>query len=616
MVPVILQDTTVARPPAMRTLLRFLWWMIQTDPRHSILLLVLQFATGLMPAASVWIVRALFDRSLEVYEGRLPVADMLVWVALWAVLTLADMGIRIWTRTLLRERLKQEMEDRLLTQLQRKASVLRLETFERADFHDVLRRAQEAASPGFFLNLIGEINTIITGTLTAVSVALVVGLWNPLLLIAIALVSVPPPLVQMFQGKTTFLLKREQTQRQRLRAYLERILTDRTAAKEVRVFNLGSTLLGWWEHLYWQVADRLFQQKRSQASVNALLAAFSLAGLAAGIGWSAWAVANGGLSPGQFAAMMVALQEVRTHVDRVFFRVGYLANYLLYIADLFTYLDLGPEEPKDGVRIDGVGEVPIAATGLSFRYPQAEYPAIDDISFTIQPGERVALVGANGSGKTTLVKALLGLFHPTQGKVLYGDVDLNRMDRNGLWDQSAAVFQDYTRFAFSLGENIGLGRTERMGDQAAVERAAHQGGAAPIAEQLPERYHTLLTKEFAGGTELSGGEWQRVAISRGFMRNASLIVLDEPTASLDPQAEADVFRRFLAMSGERTTIVVSHRLGSARLCDRILVLKEGRLLENGTHGELLSQEGEYARLWALQAQWYGEEEAKLRDTGE
>ncbi len=608
MVPVILQDTTVARPPAMRTLLRFLWWMIQTDPRHSILLLVLQFATGLMPAASVWIVRALFDRGLEVYEGRLPVADMLVWVALWAVLTLADMGIRIWTRTLLRERLKQEMEDRLLAQLQRKASVLRLETFERADFHDVLRRAQEAASPGFFLNLIGEINTIITGTLTAVSVALVVGLWNPLLLIAIALVSMPPPLVQMFQGKTTFLLKREQTQRQRLRAYLERILTGRTAAKEVRVFNLGSALLGWWEHLYWQVADRLFQQKRSQASVNALLAAFSLAGLAVGIGWSAWAVANSSLSPGQFAAMMVALQEVRTHVDRVFFRVGYLANYLLYIADLFTYLDLGPEEPKEGEPIDNVGEVPIAATSLSFRYPQAERPAIDDISFTIQPGERVALVGANGSGKTTLVKVLLGLFHPTQGKVLYGDVDLNRVDRNGLWDQSAAVFQDYTRFAFSLGENIGLGRTERMGDQAAVEHAAHQGGAAPIAEQLPERYHTLLTKEFAGGTELSGGEWQRVAISRGFMRNAALIVLDEPTASLDPQAEADVFRRFLAMSGERTTIVVSHRLGSARLCDRILVLKEGRLLENGTHGELLSQGGEYARLWALQAQWYDEGE--------
>ena len=607
MVPVVSQDAKAARPPTMRTLLRFLTWMIQTDPRYSIVLLVLQFATGLLPAASVWVVRALFDRSLAVYEGHLPVTDMLVWIALWVVLALTHVVFRLELFSLLVERLKQEMEDRLLTQLQRKASVLRLETFERADFHDVLRRAQEAASPGFFLNLIGEIHTIITGTLTVASVALVVGLWNPLLLIAIALVSVPPPLARILQEKNTFLLKREQTQRERLRAYLERILTERAAAKEVRVFNLGAALLGWWEHLYWQVADRLFRQRRSQSLVNILLSAFSLAGLAAGIGWSAWAVAHGGLSPGQFAAMMVALQQVCTHVDLVFWRFGYLGNRLLYIADLFTYLDLGPEDPKGGEPIDRVGEVSIAVSSLSFRYPQAERPAIDDISFTIQPGERVALVGANGSGKTTLVKVLLGLFHPTEGKVLYGDIDLNQADRNVLWDQSTAVFQDYTRFAFSLGENIGLGRTERMGDQAAVEHAAHQGGAAPIAEHLPKRYQTLLTKEFAGGTELSGGEWQRVAISRGFMRNAALIVLDEPTASLDPQAEADVFRRFLAMSGERTTIVVSHRLGSARLCDRILVLKEGHLLENGTHGELLSQGGEYARLWALQALWYGEE---------
>ncbi|MCY4605008.1 MAG: ABC transporter ATP-binding protein, partial [Gemmatimonadetes bacterium] len=395
MVPVALQDAKAARPPTMRTLLRFLRWMIHTDPRYSIVLLVLQFATGLLPAASIWIMRALFDRSLAVYEGNLPVEDMLVWIALWIVLALAHVVFSLELFFLLVDRLKQELEDRLLTQLQHKASVLRLETFERADFHDVLRRAQEAASPGFFLNLIGEINTIITGTLTVVSVALVVGLWNPLLLIAIALVSIPPPLARVLQEKNTFYLKREQTQRERLRAYLERILTERAAAKEVRVFNLGTALFGWWEHLYWQVADRLFQQRRSQSLVNILLAAFSLTGLAAGIGWSAWAVANGGLSPGQFAAMMVALQQVSTHVDLVFWRFGYLANRLLYIADLFTYLDLGPEDPKEGEPIDRVGEVPIAVSSLSFRYPQAERLAIDDISFTIQPGERVALVGAN-----------------------------------------------------------------------------------------------------------------------------------------------------------------------------------------------------------------------------
>ena len=205
MVPVILQDTTVVRPPTMRTLLRFLRWMIQTDPRYSIILLVLQFTTGLLPAASIWVMRALFDRSLAVYEGNLPVEDMLVWIALWVALALAHEVFRLELFFLLVDRLKQELEDRLLTQLQRKASVLRLETFERADFHDVLRRAQEAASPGFFLNLIGEIHTIITGMLTVVSVALVVGLWNPLLLIAIALVSVPPPLARVLQEKNNLL---------------------------------------------------------------------------------------------------------------------------------------------------------------------------------------------------------------------------------------------------------------------------------------------------------------------------------------------------------------------------------------------------------------------------
>jgi len=328
-------------------------------------------------------------------------------------------------------------------------------------------------------------------------------------------------------------------------------------------------------------------------------------GLAAGIGWSAWAVVDGGLSPGQFAAMMVALRAVRQGVDRVVGRFGYLANRLLNIADLFIYLDLGPEDPPTGEPVGRLAERPISARDLSFRYPQADTPAIEGVSFTIRPGERVALVGANGSGKTTLVKVLLGLFQPTMGEVRYGDLDLAGGSRDDLWDQAAAVFQDYTRFALSLGENIGLGRAERMDETEEVGRAARQGGADVIADRLPEGYGTLLTREFSGGTELSGGEWQRVAISRGFMRNAALVVLDEPTASLDPQAEADVFRRFLTMAGGRTTVVVSHRLGSARLCDRILVLQEGRLVEHGTHDELLSRAGEYARMWALQAQWYG-----------
>ena len=604
MVSVDAADPIFDRPPASRTLLRFLGWMIRIDPRRAITSLSLQFTAGLLPAATVWVIRSLFDRSLDVFEGRLPVTAMLVWLAVWAALTLAESGISVWSRIILLERLKQEMEDRLLEQLQVKSRSLRLEVFERADFHDVLRRAQDAAKPGFFLNLLFEIYTMMTGTLTGVSVAIIVGLWDPILLVAIVLVSLPPPIARMFHSRSQFYLKREQTQSERLRGYLEDTLTQRDTAKEVRVFRLGTTLLGWWEYLYWRVADRVYAQRRRHYVADGAFSSLGLIGLAAGVGWSAWAVSVGDLSAGQFAAMMIALRQVRFGVDRVVGRMGFLANRLLNIADLFIYLDLGPETVRAGDRVWNVGSLPIRVRDLSFRYPQADSSAIDDITFTIQPGERVALVGANGSGKTTLVKVLLRLFTPTRGQVQYGDVDAMVANSDELWDQSAAVFQDYTRFAFSLGENIGFGRSESMGEQPEIERAAQQGGADTIARQLPDGYQTTLTREFSGGTELSGGEWQRVAISRGCMRNAALVVLDEPTASLDPQAEADVFRRFLSLAGERTTVVVSHRLGSARLCDRVLVLKEGRLIENGAHDELLSLNGEYAQMWALQAGWY------------
>jgi ATP-binding cassette subfamily B protein len=606
MVSVTVDEAIPDRPSFLKNLFRFLAWMIRTDPTRAIVLLTLHFTAGLVPAAMVWTVRGLFDRGLDVYQGNLAFTAMLAWIGLWAGLTLTDAVIRIWSRTVLLERLKQEMEDRLLEQLQRKTRTLKLEVFERTDFHDVLGRAQEAATPGFFLNLLGEINTVITGSITAISVAVVVWMWNPLLLLALILVSLPPPISRMIQGKNTYLLKREQTQLERLRAYLERIATSREAAKETRVFSLGPTILGWWDHLYWRVANQTYTQQKNHLLVGGFLSAMTLIGLAAGIGWSAREVVTGGLSAGQFAAMMVALREVSEGVDRVAGRFFYLANRLLNIADLFIYLDLGPERVDGGVSPE-IENSELTVRNLSFRYPQSERSAVKNVTFTISPGERVAVVGANGSGKTTLVKVLLGLFEPSGGEVRYGAIDARELDRDALWDQSAAVFHDYTRFAFTLGENIGFGRTEKMNLSQEVESAARLGGADSVAANLARGYGTVLTTEFDGGTELSGGEWQRVAISRGFMRNAAMIVLDEPTASLDPRAEADVIRRFLSMAGGRTAFVVSHRLGSARFCDRILVMREGRLIENGTHDELMTEKGEYAKMWDLQAQWYLED---------
>ncbi|MCE2439795.1 MAG: ABC transporter ATP-binding protein [Candidatus Latescibacteria bacterium] len=603
MVPIEL-DPILVRPRGPRTLIRFLGWMIRTDPWRAVTSLVLEFASGLLPAAAVWFVRELFDNGVGVYQGLVPVNSMLPWLAGWASVTLAEIGLRTWSRTILLERLKQEMEDRLLEQLQMKSRSLRLDVFERADFHDLLRRAQVAATPGFFLNLLGAIYRILTGGLTVISVGIVVGYWDPYLLVAILLVSLPPPLASLYHNVHEFYLQRRQTQAQRLRGYLESILTAREDAKEVRVFRLGTILAAWWDHLYWQAADSLYRQRRRHHATGGCLSAVSLAAFAGAVGWSAWAVLAGGLSAGQFAAMLVALRQVRTGADHLVNRMSFLAIQLLNIADLFIYLDLGPEEPPGGANIATLKGKAITTKALSFRYPQTERHAINDVTMTIRPGERVALVGENGSGKTTLVKVLLGLFRPTAGDLNYGNLPANLTNRDEVWNRCTAVFQDYTRFAFTLGENIGFGHWKRMREPGEIERAAQRGGADAVAGRLPEGYETPLGREFEGATELSGGEWQRVAISRGFMRDADLVVLDEPTASLDPMAEADVFRRFLAMAGGRTTIMVSHRLGSARMCDRILVLKEGRLVETGTHDELVDQKGEYARMWALQAGWY------------
>ena len=379
MVPVE-PDPIPTGPRGPRTLLRFLGWMIRAEPGRAIAALGLDLGVGVLPAAMVWIVRELFDRGLGIYEGQLPVSTMLPWLALWAAVIVAETGIQTWTRLILLERVKQELEDQLLEQLQVKSRALHLETFERADFHDLLRRAQEAAKPGFFLNLFGEIRTIFTGTVTAVSVATVVGLWNPVLLVAVVLVSLPPPLMCMIHDRGRFYTFRRATQAQRLRGYLERTLTERDAAKEVRVFGLGPALTGWWVYLYWRVADAIYQQLRRNWVLRGFLSAFSLLAFAAGVGWSAWTVLEGGLSAGQFAAMIVALRQVRQSVDRVVGRIGYLGIRLLNIADLFIYLDLGPEEPTGGAAISSLKGRTIVTRDLSFRYPQAERHALNEVT--------------------------------------------------------------------------------------------------------------------------------------------------------------------------------------------------------------------------------------------
>ena len=586
------------------TMARFLVWMLQTDTPRTLLVLGVELAIGLCPAATVWIVRRAFGDALGVLRGTVPAATLFQWLALWAAIATIQHALFPLLEIPL-ERLRQEMDDSLQHRLQAKAERLRLEVFERSDFHDILGRAREASGPGFFLNLMLGLLRLPQAAATIAALAFIVGRWSPALLAVILVAAAVTPLTEIVQSRARFFLQRSQTATERLRNYLGEVLTSRHAAKEVRTFELASWIIRRWEGLYWTVADANHRQNRNQSLARAGLQSLSFVAVAAGLGNAALATATGRLQPGQFAAVLMALQGLQAAVGGFVGSFQFTGERVLKIADLFVYLGLGPEEPEGGDRPSPGGSLgDIVVEQVSFRYPQRPEPALRNISLSLRSGERIALVGENGSGKTTLVKVLTGLFRPTQGCVRYGGRDLWTLDLRAVRDRQAAVFQDHVHYAFTLGENVGYGRAERLDDPVAVEEASSRGGADDVARALPAGYGTPLTRVFSGGTELSGGQWQRVAVSRGFMREAPLIVLDEPTAALDPQAEADVFRRFAAMAAGRTAVLVSHRLGSARLCDRVIVLRDGELVEQGTHDELLAVGGEYARMWAIQSQWY------------
>jgi len=244
----------------------------------------------------------------------------------------------------------------------------------------------------------------------------------------------------------------------------------------------------------------------------------------------------------------------------------------------------------------------IELIGVSFTYPGSQQPVLHDVNLVIQPGERIALIGENGAGKSTLIRLILGLYRPQEGRILLGGRDIQDIPREELFRCFAAVFQEYARYQFTVADNIRFGR-QWDADDAAIQRAAVQSGADAFIQRLPDGYRTLLGKPL-GGVDLSGGEWQKLAIARALVRQAPVVILDEPTAALDPKAEAEVYRQFGEMTRGRTAILISHRLGSARLADRIVVLKAGRIVEIGTHEELLARGGEYAGFFSLQAQWY------------
>ncbi len=579
----------------------------RADRRAALLLALLTAVAAVLPAAVAWVGKLIVDAVVAAARGEAGVEPVVGLVALEAGLMALSMGAGRTlglSRELLRARLGNLVNERILE----KAMELELRHFEDADVYDKMQNARREASARP-LSLVMQGFAVAQNGVTLAALSALLFRISPLGVLVLFAASIPAFVAEARLAVESFRINTWRAPESRRLNYLEWILTRDSHVKEVKLFGLGPLVLSRYRALF----QRFYEEDRRMA-VRRMVAGvlFGLLSLAAFYGMYAVIAARAAraqITLGDLALYLTVFRQGQGAVQSILSAVGAMYEDALYMSNLFAFLSIptGGERPRAlPPRAPPRGRPGrIELRGVSFRYPGREEWALRALDLVLEPGEKLGLVGENGAGKSTLVKLLLRLYDPTEGAILYGGVDLRDMDAADLRSRFGAVFQDFVRYQFTAAENVGLGQPDRLQDRPRIARAVERAGAAPLVAALPHGYDTVLGGWFEAGHELSAGQWQKLAVARAFMRDeAEVLILDEPTASIDAEAEHELFQRFQELAAARTAIVISHRFSTVRIADRIAVLHAGRLAELGSHKELLAREGRYAHLFHLQAQGY------------
>lgn len=584
--------------------LRLLW---AADGKGALALVALTAVQSTLPAALAWVGKLIIDALVLASKApseaaRAQVLTYVTWELGLAVAALTLGRAQAFVREVIRVKLGNLINERILE----KALALELRHFEDSATYDLMQNARrEASSRPLSLALAG----VSVAKNLAMLLSFAVLLWHVAWwsVVVIMLAAIPSFFAETKLSSRAFRLYSWRAPEGRKLTYLEWLLTRDLAAKEVKLFGLGPLVLGRYRALFAKFLGEDRALARTRLVWGTLLGLLS----AAAFYVCYWAVADRAaraeISVGDLTLSLAAFRQGQAAFEAVLSDVSGLYENALFMSNLDRFLSLPStgEAPRVSPALPlPTGPQPIELRGVSFRYPGKDGWALHDVSLTIRPGEKLALVGENGAGKSTLVKLLLRLYEPTEGQVLYGGVDVRDVDVVELRRRFGAVFQDFVRYQFTAGENVGLGEPSKLEDAGAVREAAEAGGAAEVIGQLPKGYETMLGAWFEKAQELSGGQWQKLAVSRAFMRQAEVLVLDEPTAAIDAEAEVALFDRFKRLARERSAIIISHRFSTVRMADRIAVLEGGKVTELGSHDELVAMGGRYARLFTLQAQGY------------
>jgi len=579
-----------------------------TNQGLTISLAILTLAAGVLPAAMAYvgalIIDAVVDAAAAVSGGgnadlgavyRLIASEALIVAALAG----AQRGINL-CQSLLRAQLGQRVNVMILE----KALTLELAQFEDSEFYDKLTRARREASSRP-LSLVNRTFGLAQNLVSLVSYGVLLVQFSPWAVLVLILAGLPSFIAETKFSGEAFSLFRWRSPDTRMQIYLESVIAREDNVKEVKLFGLGPLLLQRYRDIFHKLyhADRALAIRRD--GWGFVLGLIGTAALYMAYGWVAFATVAGRITLGQMTMYLMLFRQGQSAVAAILSAIGGMYEDNLYLSTLYEYLETpvrkappgkssGPD-PADGIRFEAV----------SFTYPGAGQPALRDVSLHIRPGESLALVGENGSGKTTLIKLLTRLYVPQKGRILLDGLDLNEWDEEVLRQRIGVIFQDFSRYQFLLGENIGVGDVRFFEDEERWRVAAGKGMADAIVDSLPQGYGTQLGKWFKDGQELSGGQWQKIALARAFMRTeADILVLDEPTAAMDAAAEATIFEHFRQLTRNRIAILISHRFSTVRMASQIVVIENGHVIEHGSHEQLMALDGHYARLFSLQAAGY------------
>jgi ATP-binding cassette, subfamily B, bacterial len=535
--------------------------------------------------------------------------DTLRWVGVELALVLVQATVNR-TGGLVRSVLGSRLGTNINVAILERAQTLELRHFEDPEFYDRLTRARREASSRP-LSLVAETFSLVQAVLSLAGYAALLLRFSGVVVVVLMLATVPATIAEMKYSKAGFRLRNWRSPDARRLMYLEYILANDEHAKEMKLFRLGPLFLG----RYKELAER-FHTEDTRLAVRRAITTYALSLLATlafygAYAWMAVLAALGRLTIGNMTMYVLAFRSGQQSFQSILSGIGNIYEHNLYMSNLFVYLDadLGAAAPRAPAprapTLTGAGERGIRLVDVSFKYPGQEKWVLRHVDLFIPERQSVAVVGQNGAGKTTLIKLLTRLYAPTEGRIFLDGRDLQDWEHDALLARFGVVFQDFNQYQLKLRENVGVGSVGHLEDMPRLERATQQGGAEPLVAQLDAGMETQLGRWFNDGAELSGGQWQKIALSRGFMREeADILVLDEPTSALDAEAEHAVFERFQELTKDRTTIIISHRFPTVRMADRILVVENGAITEDGTHAELLAAGKTYARLYDLQARGY------------